>query len=340
MAWTEEEDANGVNQVPLNKEEAESTASGKKGATEGKDAVWFEMMEKVLGATVIEQRRARRWKIFFRFVYLLVFVGIGVGLFWGQQEHESYGGGQQVAVVPMVGVIGSGAEVDANEYVALLQDVYADPRTKAVLIEMNSPGGSPVHADILYQFIVSQRQRHPDIPVVVAVEDLAASGGYYIAAAADEIYANPASLVGSIGVISAGFDATGLMEKLGIKRRLFTAGENKGFMDPFSPMSEQTPAHWQGVLNDTHKRFIDAVRQGRGERLKEDASTFSGLVFSGDGALALGLIDGFDYSANMLATRFANLEPVYYEPAKDPWEQVAKEFGVSFTGSVLNLLRW
>lgn len=129
MAWTEEEDANGVNQVPLNKEEAESTASGKKGATEGKDAVWFEMMEKVLGATVIEQRRARRWKIFFRFVYLLVFVAIGVGLFWGQQEHESYGGGQQVAVVPMVGVIGSGAEVDANEYVALLQDVYADPRT-------------------------------------------------------------------------------------------------------------------------------------------------------------------------------------------------------------------
>lgn len=328
MAWNEEDD---VNKKP--QESIVDQAQGKQ-STETK---LVDALKEVLGAQVVERRRQRRWKIFFRFVYLFVFIGVVVSI-WVTSDMEDVNAGDSVAVLRMQGTIGAQSEVDANEYVPLLDEIYANSSIKAVLIEMNSPGGSPVHSGILYDAIMHYRTLYPAIPVVVAVEDLAASGGYYIASAADEIIVDKASLVGSIGVVSGGFEASELIEKLGVKRRLFTAGENKAFMDPFSPMSDAAVQSWQSVLDETHKQFINAVKEGRGDRLADEPNLFTGMVFTGTQAVELGLADRFGYAQQLLNTQFSDLTPTYYTPYKEPWEKVAKQLGVEFSTGVTSWL--
>ncbi|WP_417503338.1 S49 family peptidase [Marinomonas gallaica] len=328
MAWNEEDD--------VNKKPQESIVD----QTQGKQSTETKLVDalkEVLGAQVVERRRQRRWKIFFRFVYLFVFIGVVVSI-WVTSDMEDVNAGDSVAVLRMQGTIGAQSEVDANEYVPLLDEIYANSSTKAVLIEMNSPGGSPVHSGILYDAIMHYRTLYPAIPVVVAVEDLAASGGYYIASAADEIVVDKASLVGSIGVVSGGFEASELIEKLGVKRRLFTAGENKAFMDPFSPMSDAAVQSWQSVLDETHKQFINAVKEGRGDRLADEPNLFTGMVFTGTQAVELGLADRFGYAQQLLNTQFSDLTPTYYTPYKEPWEKVAKQLGVEFSTGVTSWL--
>ncbi|WCN13306.1 peptidase S49 [Marinomonas mediterranea] len=290
----------------------------------------FELLKEALLENVVEKRRARRWKIFFRFVGLFLIVGIFVGWSASSVVEDAALTGDSVALIPMRGTIGAGLDIDSDEYSLLIEDAYADARTKAVVIKMNSPGGSPVHSGILYDLLMSKRKSYPDIPLIVVVSDMAASGGYYIASAADEIYADKASLVGSIGVVSPGFDASGLLESIGVERRTFTAGEDKAFLDPFSPMTPSAAQKWQSVLDSTHKQFIEAVKKGRGDRLSLERDLFTGMVFTGEQAVSYGLIDGLDYTGHVLSSRFSNLTPVYYEPREEPWKEVAKELGISF----------
>ncbi|REG85715.1 S49 family peptidase [Marinomonas pollencensis] len=331
MSWTEEEQ---------DKKESQAVSSSSLQAEEHKpvdntDAKLWQLLEKTLSDTVVEKRRARRWKIFFRFTTLF-FIAAVIGVATVQMTPSTAGLDKDtVAIIPMRGVIGSGADIEASDYLQLLDEAYRRHNLTGVVIEMNSPGGSPVHAGIIYDAIRQKESLYPNIPVIVVVEDLAASGGYYIASAANEIYADKASLVGSIGVISAGWDASELLDKIGVERRTFTAGRNKDFLDPFVPMSKEGKEKWQAVLDETHQQFIHAVKVGRGERLTITDDVFSGMVFTGAQAEQIGLIDGLSSAHNLLKTRFANATPIVFAPEHDPWEKVAKEFGVQFATKIL-----
>ncbi|SBS31802.1 Putative signal peptide peptidase SppA [Marinomonas aquimarina] len=331
MAWNEEDDQNNT------EIEKGATKQAPQQSRDNGETKVIEALKEVLSSHMVERRRARRWKIFFRFLYLFVFIGVLVTTLM-RADMEDVSVNDSVAVLRMQGTIGAENEVDANDYVPLFDEIYADRTTKAVLIEMNSPGGSPVHSGILHDVIMQYRAQYPTIPVVVAVEDMAASGGYYIASAADKIVVDKASLVGSIGVVSGGFEASELLDKVGVKRRLFTAGDNKAFLDPFSPMTEQAQQSWQAVLDETHQQFIDAVKDGRGDRLQNDPQLFSGMVFTGAQAVQNGLADEVGYAQQLLNNDFSGLTPAYYSPYQEPWERVAKQLGVEFAASVKSWL--
>lgn len=249
-----------------------------------------------------EKRRARIWKSIWRGIYLLVALSIIVGVMRDSGDSKSKFSTKNnahqahTAVIDLTGVIGGD---DFINHVEILRDgmteAYNNNKAKAIIIRANSPGGSPVVSNIAFQEIEHMKSKHPNIPVYVVAEDTCASGCYYIAAAADKIYADQSSIVGSIGVIGSSFDATGLMEKLGIKRRLRTAGSNKGMGDPFSSETPQQQAIWQNMLNQIHGEFIGAVRKGRGDRLKEKQfpDVFSGRVYTGLEAKQVGLIDDY-----------------------------------------------
>ncbi|WP_417560897.1 signal peptide peptidase SppA [Marinomonas sp.] len=334
MSWTEDEDR----KQSLNETSSEHVHTEKKTEIETTDPnkeIWS-LLEKTLSENLIEKRRARRWRIFFRFTTLAIFLAVVGGWFAKSNFQDVSLEGDIVAMIPMRGVIGADNEIESSEFVGLLDAAYQNSRLKGVVIEMNSPGGSPVHSGIIYDAIRAKEQNYPDIPVLVVVEDMAASGGYYIASAANEIYADKASLVGSIGVISSGFDASNLLEKIGVERRTFTAGRNKAFLDPFAPMTEEAKVKWQAVLDETHQQFINAVKEGRGDRLVITDDVFSGMVFTGSQAIKIGLIDGLASVTDILDTRFPDAEPVVYEPKQDSWKELAKEFGVEMATRVIN----
>lgn len=249
------------------------------------------LLERVLLATVEEQRRARRWKIFFRLLWLAI-AAIALS-FWfhGAAGPHLGGAGRHTALVDIRGTIDAEGESSAENIIDSLQAAFVDPRTAGVVIRINSPGGSPVQSGIIYQEIRRLRAKHPEIPVHAVVEEICASGGYYVAAAADRIYVDQASLIGSIGVLMDGFGFVDTMKKAGVERRLLTAGENKAFLDSFSPASERHREHAQKMLDEIHRQFIEAVRTGRGERLKDDPQIFSGLVWTGARSVELGLAD-------------------------------------------------
>ncbi|QUX95937.1 signal peptide peptidase SppA [Marinomonas sp. CT5] len=334
MSWTEDEDREkSLNQAPDTQEE--SAIQEKTEKVDPNKEIWT-LLEKTLSENLIEKRRARRWRIFFRFTTLAIFVGIISSWIVKSNFEEVSLENNVVAMIPMRGVIGADNEIESSEYVRLLNVAYKNPSLKGVVIEMNSPGGSPVHSGIIYDAIRKKEQDYPDIPVFVVVEDMAASGGYYIASAANQIYADKASLVGSIGVISSGFDASNLLEKIGVERRTFTAGRNKAFLDPFTPMTEEAKEKWQAVLDETHSQFINAVKKGRGDRLVITDDVFSGMVFTGSQAVKIGLIDGLASVNEILDTRFPNAEPVIYEPKQESWRELAKELGVEMATKVIN----
>ena len=252
------------------------------------------VIERIALEAIVEQRRRRRWGIFFKllgFAYLTLLLALFVD--WGASTERFSESGKHTALVDISGVISSKSEASAELFVSALQGAFEDKATRGVVIRCNSPGGSPVQSGMMNDEIHRLRALHPKIPVYAVVEDVCASGGYYVAAAADRIFVDKASIVGSIGVLMDGFGFTGLMDKLGVERRLLTAGENKGFLDPFSPQDERQRAHAQVLLDDIHRQFIETVRKGRGARLKETPELFSGLMWSGAKSIELGLADGF-----------------------------------------------
>lgn len=284
-------------------------------------------IEKLVLAQISEQRAARRWKMFMRLLWLAI---IGA-VIWFVYKAESMSvpiTTPHTAVIEIRGEIASGAEASAENVVASLISAFEDKGAQAVVLLIDSPGGSPVQAGIVNDEIRRLKALHGK-KVYAVVEEICASGAYYIAVAADEIYVDKASLVGSIGVLMDGFGFTGLMEKLGIERRLMTAGENKAMLDPFSPQDEAQRAYIQAMLTEIHTQFIGVVRKGRGERLKETPDTFSGLVWSGQQAVNLGLADGLG-SLDYVAREVVKAEDIVdYTQRENLGWRLAKRFGAS-----------
>lgn len=250
------------------------------------------VLEKLAYSALQEQRRSRRWGIFFKTLTLgYLFVVLFLIMGWIGHGDAGLVTGKHTALVELEGVIAANNQASADNLIASLQAAFKDRGTQGVILRINSPGGSPVQSGYVNDEIRRLRAIYPKIPLYVVVQDICASGGYYIAAAADKIYVNKASIVGSIGVLMDGFGFTGTMEKLGVERRLLTAGENKGFMDPFSPRNPKHEAFTKLMLEEIHQQFISVVRQGRGKRLKESPEIFSGLFWSGQKSIELGLAD-------------------------------------------------
>ena len=228
------------------------------------------------------------------------------------------------------GVIAADQEASADNIIGSLRDAFDADEALGVILRINSPGGSPVQSGYIFDEIRRLKETRPDFPVYAVIMDLGASGAYYIAAAADEIYADKASLVGSIGVIGSGFGFVDTMEKLGVERRLYTSGEHKAFLDPFSPQNEEEKEFWQGVLKVTHKQFISQVKLGRGERLNETPDMFSGLVWTGEQAVDMGLVDGLSSSSQIARDVLGTDELVSYTYRPDPFAKFVEKFGMSF----------
>lgn len=248
-------------------------------------------LEKLAFAALSEQKARRRWGIFFKLVGFTYLAAVLVAVMGWAPGKEPASSERHTALINIYGAIEARGEVSADKINAALQSAFEDKNTAGVLLRINSPGGSPVQSGIIFDEMRRLKAKHPDIPLYAVVEDLCASGGYYIAAGADKIYVNKASIVGSIGVLMNGFGFTGAMEKLGVERRLLTAGENKGFLDPFSPVNPAQKVHVEAMLGAIHQQFIDVVKLGRGKRLQETPDMFSGLVWTGEQSIKLGLAD-------------------------------------------------
>jgi len=293
-------------------------------------------LEKVALAAIQEQRRTRHWGIFFKlllFVYLFALLFIGMGWF-GKKDLAP---GNHTAMIEVNGVIAPTGQASADVVMTGLQDAFKDKRTQGVILRINSPGGSPVQAGHINDEIRRLRAKHPDIPVYAVVEDICASGGYYVAVAADKIYVDKASIIGSIGVLMDGFGFTGTMEKLGVERRLLAAGDNKGFLDPFSPVNETHKAHAEKMLDDIHRQFIEVVRRGRGKRLRDTPGLFSGLMWTGQDSVDMGLADalgGIDYVAREVIKAETIVD---FTPKENIAERVARRFGAAMAETLVRL---
>ncbi len=293
------------------------------------------LINRLLFASLTEQRRARRWGIFFK---SLMFVYIGLLLFYvpgdiGEGRGLSHD--NHVALIDIDGVISASSKANADDIVAGLRAAFKEKKAKAIILRLNTPGGSAVQAGYVYDEIKRLRNLHPDKKVYAVIMDMCASGGYYIAAATDDIYADKASLVGSIGVIINGFGFVDGMKKLGIERRMLTAGEHKGLFDPFSPIKEGEEKYLQAMLDGIHKQFINAVKTGRGSRLKDDPKVFSGLVWNGDESVALGLVDGLG-SSSYVARDIIGIDAIVdYTVKPNYFDRFAERLGGA-TASILS----
>ncbi|MEI6318036.1 MAG: S49 family peptidase [Pseudomonadota bacterium] len=287
------------------------------------------VLENLATSALQEQRRSRYWGIFFKsltFLYLFLVLFIAAGWFGA---HEMTSPGKHTALVQVNGVIATDSAASAEQITAGLQAAFKDSNTQGVVLRINSPGGSPVQAGQINDEIRRLRAQHPNIPLYAVVEDVCASGGYYIAVAADQIFVDRASLVGSIGVLMDGFGFSGVLDKLGVERRLLTAGDNKGFLDPFSPLDPKQRAHAQQMLNDIHSQFIDVVKRGRGDRLKPDPQIFSGLLWTGQRSIELGLADALG-SVEYVAREVIKAETIVdYTPRENIAERVVRRFGAA-----------
>lgn len=295
-----------------------------------RDSGWERgLIEQLSTASLKEQRRARRWGIFFKslfFFYLFFLLYMGVK---EQGLSEASRTKEHTAMVEVNGLISDATKAKADTIIEGLRDAFDDENTKGVVLRINSPGGSPVQSDYVYREIKRLRTLHKDIPLYAVIVDVGASGAYYIASAADNIYVNPASIVGSIGVLMNGFGFTGAMDKLGVERRLLTAGESKGMLDPFTPLQEDEVAHVKGLLNTIHQQFITAVKEGRGERLKDDPQLFSGKFWTGEQSIELGLADAIG-DVDYVAREVIKVEDVVDYTAKpDLFKRFADRLGMS-----------
>lgn len=298
------------------------------------DSNWQQQtLEKLALEGLREQKIARRWGIFFKillFIYMFTLLGLALDWF-GDSKSSS---GEHTALIQLNGVIEAGGEVSADSVMGSLNDAYENTGTKGIILRINSPGGSPVQAGIINDEIRRQKKLHPKIPVYAVVEDICASGGYYIAVAADKIYVDKASVIGSIGVLMDGYGFTEVMKKVGVERRLMTAGENKAMLDPFSPENPRHKALAQAMLDEVHEQFKAVVRQGRGARLKETPEVFSGLFWSGEQGIRLGLADALgsaDYVAREVIKQEEIVDYTYQETVVD---RFAKKLGASMAKAI------
>jgi protease-4 len=290
-------------------------------------------LERLANDIVVERRRARRWSIFFRLTGLALTLLVVFSLFALAGLSGKVCLDQCTAVVHVEGEIERNGRANAESVIGGLQAAYASPQVKGVLVVINSPGGSPVQAGQIYDEMRRLRSQHPDKPMHAVVEELAASGGYYIAAGADRIYVDKASIVGSIGVIMQGFGAVEAIDKLGLERRVITAGRHKSFLDPFLPLEPEDAAHIRVMLADVHQQFIAAVRAGRGARLKETPDLFSGLVWTGQKAIELGLADEIGSVDSVAREVIKAKEVVDFTREEALSDRIARRFGTT-------LARW
>ncbi|MFT5261002.1 MAG: protease-4 [Gammaproteobacteria bacterium] len=293
----------------------------------GSNKEW-KLIEKVVTGLHDEQRKSRRWGIFFKLATLMYVLFIGVMISNSADDIVRGNGEPYAAIIEVNGVIAAAQDASADNIITALRSAFEDEDVLGIILRINSPGGSPVQSGYVYDEIKRLKETR-ELPVYAVISDLGASGAYYIAAAADEIYADKASLVGSIGVVGSSFGFTGAMEKFGVERRLYTAGEHKGFLDPFSPENPEEKQFWESVLKVTHNQFIEQVRLGRGDRLKETPDMFSGLVWSGEQAVEMGLIDGLSSTSALVRTKFNTEEMVNFTLQKDAWESLVQKLGAS-----------
>ncbi len=300
---------------------------------EKQDAWERTTLERLATATLDEQRKRRRWGIFFKLLlalYLLTLLFMTQFGGWGERALAS----RYTALVDLDGVIEAKGEADADTVISGLRAAFESKATVGVILRTNSPGGSPVQASYIYNEIQRLRAKYPDTPLYAVIGDICASGCYFAVAGADQIYADPASIVGSIGVLMDGFGFVDGMKKLGIERRLMTAGENKGMLDPFSPLDPKARQHAQKMLQEIHKQFIDTVKEGRGDALKKDKDLFSGMFWTGAKAKELGLVDEFG-SAGYVAREVIGAEEIVdFTVQQNILDRFAERFGAAMAKSV------
>lgn len=291
----------------------------------------WKLMEKTLMAGIQEQRRARRWGIFFKLLTFVYLLGALLLFSPDKLDQGKTSSASHTAVIEIRGLIADQEEASADNIVGALRNAFENKGTKGIVLRINSPGGTPVQSGYIYDEIRRLREKHPETKVYAVIADLGASGAYYIASAADEIYADKASLVGSIGVTAASFGFVDAMQKLGVERRVYTAGEHKAFLDPFQKQKPEETEFWKGVLNTTHRQFIESVKKGRGARLKaaEHPELFSGLVWSGEQALALGLIDGLGSTSYVARERIGEANIQDFTIEQSPFDRFAKRLGTN-----------
>jgi len=288
-----------------------------------------DVIEKLVMSTTQEQRRARRWNIFFKFLifaYLFILLAL---TFTGGIKDAELATGDHTALIKIDDVIATeDMGISADHVLKGLKKAYKNDKVKGIVLKVNSPGGSPVQSARIFSTVRRLKEEHKEIPVYAVIEDMGASGGYFVAAAADEIYANESSIVGSIGVRMGEFGFVDLIEKLGVERRVIIAGDNKTTLDPFLPLKEDDKAHAEKMLSEVHAQFINAVKEGRGDRLKDDDSIFSGLFWSGEAAKELGLIDGFGDSQFVAKEKIGAEKLVDYSFEENALDRLVRKFGV------------
>ena len=307
----------------------------------GNDPQWQQdVLTKLVFASLNEQRRTRRWNAFFKaifagYLFLVLFMVLFPG---GGEGHNKLTVGKHTALIEINGVISSDARASADHIITGLRDAFEDKDTAGIILRINSPGGSPVQAGYINDEIKRLRQKYPDTKVYAVIVDICASGGYYIASAADEIYADKASLVGSIGVVMNGFGFVDAMQKVGVERRLYTAGENKGFLDPFSPQKPEEVAHVNTLLKTIHQQFIDVVKKGRGDKLKQNDKLFSGFIWTGEQSVEMGLVDGLGNSSYVAREIIKAENIVDFTPRPNYLQQLADRFGASVATKFADIL--
>lgn len=296
----------------------------------------WKLIEKMVMSSQDEHRKARRWGIFFKsltFVYLFVMLMMFNPGMWDSDGVSV--SKPHVGLVELKGIIMDDSEASSDRLVKGLRDAFEAEHTKGIIIRVNSPGGSPVQSGLVYREVQRLKKLYPEKKVYAVITDIGASGAYYISASADEIYADPASLVGSIGVVSDGFGFVDAMEKVGVERRVYTSGTNKAMLDPFSPVDPKQKEFFASILSDVHQQFIDAVKEGRGDRIKDDDVVFSGLFWSGRQALELGLVDGLASPGQVAREIIGEEKIVDYSPRVSPLEAFTGRLGVTMADRVM-----
>lgn len=299
------------------------------------DPTWQrKTLEKLLFDNLKEQRRKRRWNIFFKFLFFLLLLGLLFSLWPTTNLPSASKAKAHIGLVDIRGIIDDSSTASADNIIEGLQNAFEDKNTRTVILRINSPGGSPVQAAQIYNEIRYLRHQYPKIKLYTVCDDLCASAAYYIASASDDIYANPASLVGSIGVLMDGFGFVDTMKKIGVERRLLTAGDHKGFLDPFSPEKIDEKLIAERMLANVHQQFINAVKQGRGDRIKDNSELFSGLAWTGEEALSLGLIDGFGDLNSLSQDLIKNKNIVDYTVKPGLFQQLSDRMGAAFAQQI------
>ena len=296
-----------------------------------------EIVNRLAFAALNEQRRTRRWNIFFKGLFFSYFLVIVLMVYLPVDSGSKLTTGKHTALIEINGVIADNTEANADSIITGLRKAFEDDNTAGVILRINSPGGSPVQSGYVNDEIARLRKENPEIKVYAVVTDICASGGYYIAAATDEIYADKASIVGSIGVLMNGFGFVEAMKKLGVERRLFTAGENKGILDPFSEVKPEDLNHVKSMLSNIHEQFIAVVKKGRGDRLVKNKEIFSGLFWTGEQALELGLVDSLG-SSSYVAREVIKAETIVnFTPRQTYLDRFAERFGAAMANTIMQV---